>query len=1140
MSMVFVFALALTAFPLLENSDAGQERISVETSTRALPIDAWPNFHGDAARTGNTTAMGPGSYNLQNTLAVGCWWSSPVVAYDKIFMTYNGGIRCYNASSASLVWSSTTPGAVQYASPMVYGNNVFVSNNAADLYCYLANSTGTPAAQWTFTATGNAAGSPTTDGRRVFYSTYTTVYAVWMTNGSLAWSGSLGSTSVESSPSYCNGRVYCGAGDSYGGGVAGLRCFNATNGASIWSYSSTGVVCGTPAVEYGRVYFGSIDNKVYCLDAGGSGPSTTKYWDYAFTTDVVSSAALGYGRVYIGTESATNNLHCLDAFGSGGTTTKYWSQTLTPAGSFGVTGSPAITSDYIFVGTTGNVMHCRDRGTGASVWMSGTPPGTAYPGSTYGMSSAPAVYKNRLAVASDNGNLYLIGPLIDLIPPMVQSTNPSNGVTEVPVENNVSVRFSEVVYRSNLTTTTLALKDSLNQAVAGYISADLSIQTAFFNPSSPLKRGETYTLYVSTDITDWSYNHLDGNGNGIFEGPLSDGYQMSFTTVPPKPPVIGSIPTLHPMEDVPYMLNLTTVISDPDTPKDQLVLTENSPYATLSGYELNMLYPELVTSDLINLSVSDGIFTVHRNIDVVVTTVNDPSVIAPVPTLMLTEDISFELDLADYIYDNDTASYELVITDNSTYTKIDKLHINFTYPNGVTYDLDNVTLNDRGVKIYASIEVRVTPVNDPPTIAALPQVEVVEDEVYNKSLNSYIADIDTPEPLLRITCSSPYVTVAGHFIELLYPDGIYSDTINVTVSDGQLNASATMDVVTTPTNDPPFWNGDPAINATEDVYGEFDLSPFINDTDTLLKDITLSSDSKYGKISGKKFQFTYLDGVLVEYVTFTIFDGEFYAKAKGNVTVTPVNDAPVLSKSSVSPTKGNTTTKFTFSVTCSDIDSAKDPDVKLVIGGKEHVCAKSSGNLKTGAVFKCETNLTAGEHAFYFIADDKDGGSASTKNQTVSVKKEAPVVVADDDDTEPSSGLSGMAIGIIVLIAIVVLLAIAAVVVLMVVRRKKKDAPQQAPAQPQAQQPATVQAGPMYPSGPSYAPGPAYYAQGPQYQPAAAQPMAAPLQQPAVAGPAQSWQLGSQQQYALPPYDQQQAGSATVNGQPPQGGQNVY
>jgi hypothetical protein len=84
-------------------------------------------------------------------------------------------------------------------------------------------------------------------------------------------------------------------------------------------------------------------------------------------------------------------------------------------------------------------------------------------------------------------------------------------------------------------------------------------------------------------------------------------------------PFIEPIPTLYPTEDELYVLDLSSMITDPDTPDENLVLTENSPYADLVDSELHLLYPPGVIHDVINLSVSDTRFAASRDIQVEVT-----------------------------------------------------------------------------------------------------------------------------------------------------------------------------------------------------------------------------------------------------------------------------------------------------------------------------------------------------------------------------------------------------------------------------------------------------------------------------------------------------------------------------------------
>jgi beta propeller repeat protein len=63
------------------------------------------------------------------------------------------------------------------------------------------------------------------------------------------------------SPTVAAGRVYIGSDDGK------VYCLNASNGAHIWNYTTGWFVRPSPAVANGKVYVGSDDRKVYCLNA---------------------------------------------------------------------------------------------------------------------------------------------------------------------------------------------------------------------------------------------------------------------------------------------------------------------------------------------------------------------------------------------------------------------------------------------------------------------------------------------------------------------------------------------------------------------------------------------------------------------------------------------------------------------------------------------------------------------------------------------------------------------------------------------------------------------------------------------------------------------------------------------------------
>ena len=79
-------------------------------------------------------------------------------------------------------------------------------------------------------------------------------------NNSLLWSFDTGD-SIESSPVVVGNRVYFGSENGY------VYCLDASSGNEIWNFTTNNEVDSTPAVVDGVVYVGSSDRKLYAIDA---------------------------------------------------------------------------------------------------------------------------------------------------------------------------------------------------------------------------------------------------------------------------------------------------------------------------------------------------------------------------------------------------------------------------------------------------------------------------------------------------------------------------------------------------------------------------------------------------------------------------------------------------------------------------------------------------------------------------------------------------------------------------------------------------------------------------------------------------------------------------------------------------------
>jgi parallel beta-helix repeat protein len=99
---------------------------------------------------------------------------------------------------------------------------------------------------------------------------------------------------VRSSPAVADGKVYVGSDDG------NVYCLDAVTGAQVWNYTTGegNYVFSSPAVVAGKVYVGSLAGKVYCLDA----VTGAQVWNYTTGDWVESSPAVADGVAYVGSE----------------------------------------------------------------------------------------------------------------------------------------------------------------------------------------------------------------------------------------------------------------------------------------------------------------------------------------------------------------------------------------------------------------------------------------------------------------------------------------------------------------------------------------------------------------------------------------------------------------------------------------------------------------------------------------------------------------------------------------------------------------------------------------------------------------------------------------------------------------------
>ena len=145
--------------------------------------------------------------------------------------------------------------------------------------------------------------------------------------------------SVESSPTIVDDKVYVG---SYDGKI---YCLNASTGNELWNFDTVSNVSSSAAIVDNKVYVGAYNGKIYCLNASEKG---SKIWEFPTGGYVHSSPAVFDDKVYIG--SSDGKLYCLNAsLGN-----ESWNHTT--GGEVG--SSPAVAAGKVYVGSSDNNIYC--------------------------------------------------------------------------------------------------------------------------------------------------------------------------------------------------------------------------------------------------------------------------------------------------------------------------------------------------------------------------------------------------------------------------------------------------------------------------------------------------------------------------------------------------------------------------------------------------------------------------------------------------------------------------------------------------------------------------------------------------------------------------------------------------------------
>ena len=434
--------------------------------------------------------------------------------------------------------------------------------------------------------------------------------------------------------------------------------------------------------------------------------------------------------------------------------------------------------------------------------------------------------------------------------------------------------------------------------------------------------------------------------------------------------------------------SVTLHATDADGDSLTYTVTTDPTHGTLTGTAPNLTYTpdaNYFGTDYLEYVANDGTAD-SATIKILfhVTGINDAPV-AHDDSKTLNEDTSIEFNLTSSDVDHDVVSYVittdpthgtlLVFLDDSNSSSVRVQYI----PDGDFFGTDSVKfkVND-GItdSEIATVSFTVNNVNDAPTVN---YNFFSFDEDSSQAFTLTGNDVDGDSLTYTVTTGPTHGTLTGTAPNLTYtPDGNFTgwDWIEFKANDGTVDSSdaACVDFEVRPVNDAPVAD-DGNFTLDEDVPTGFSLSAHDVDGDSLT--YTVTTGPTHGTLTGTAPNLTYTpdaDYNGTDVLKFQADDGTVMSdEATVNITINPVNDAPVAKELNVTLAEDGST-----SVVLDGNDAENDPLTFSVTTAPSH-----------GTLTGTAPNLTYtpdpdyfGADSFEYIAND---GSLNSPPVAVSV-----------------------------------------------------------------------------------------------------------------------------------------------------------
>jgi VCBS repeat-containing protein len=412
-------------------------------------------------------------------------------------------------------------------------------------------------------------------------------------------------------------------------------------------------------------------------------------------------------------------------------------------------------------------------------------------------------------------------------------------------------------------------------------------------------------------------------------------------------------------------------------------------------------------SDSFVVSVSDGTVSDTITVNVTVESVNDAPSITSSAITTATEAVLYQYQATSSDVDGPSATWSLTTAPAGMTVSATGLVQWTPQENGATPWTADVVLqiSDGTDTDTQSFTINVTPENNAPVITegASVNVNMSEDSdptAFALTLNATDSDSSTLTWSISSAASNGTATATGTGLSkaISYtPNADYngSDSFVVTVSDGALSDTITVNVTIAAQNDAPVISSSAVTTATEDSAYSYDMDVTDSDGPSATFSLTVSPAGMTIDPASGVISWTPGEGgaaIWNENVTVEVTDGTDTDTQSFSIAVTPVNDAPSIDSAAPTSAVEGVLYQYTLSVSDSD-DSNNGTDLSFSLTTAPAGMTISS----TGVIEWTPPNgVTSADVTARVVDGGENGAAPATQSWTiiVGVTNDAPTITS--------------------------------------------------------------------------------------------------------------------------------------------------